>query len=86
MTGIDEDDLDEELAELQQEELDNKMLKTGTVPVSDEVTRLPTVVHGERTFHFSSKYILFHKPPIAPLNSPWKIKVYADRFLHCGKL
>ncbi|KAK4989296.1 ESCRT-III subunit protein snf7 [Elasticomyces elasticus] len=45
--GVDEDELDEEFAELQQEELDNKMLKTGTVPVSDQVHRLPAVAHGE---------------------------------------
>ena len=50
MSGVDEDDLDEELAELQQEELDNKMLKTGSVPISDEVNRLPIVAHGERKF------------------------------------
>lgn len=40
-TGVDEDELDEELAELQQEELDNKMLRTGTVPVGDQIQRLP---------------------------------------------
>lgn len=44
--GVDEDELDEELAELQQEELDNKMLKTGTVPVSDQIQRLPNVGTG----------------------------------------
>ncbi|KAF2832428.1 hypothetical protein CC86DRAFT_366219 [Ophiobolus disseminans] len=36
-TGIDEDELDEELAELQQEKLDEEMLKTGNVPVNDTV-------------------------------------------------
>lgn len=46
-SGIDEDDLDEELADLQQEVLDEKMLKTGTVPVSDSVQRLPNVAVGE---------------------------------------
>jgi len=46
-TGIDEDELDEELAELQQEELDQKMLKTGSVPVADQVHRLPAVASGE---------------------------------------
>lgn len=46
-SGVDEDELDEELAELQQEELDNKMLKTGTVPVHDQVQRLPGVATGE---------------------------------------
>jgi len=58
-TGIDEDELDEELAELQQEELDNKMLKTGTVPVSDQIQRLPNAAIGERTL----------SPGIAKMNS-----------------
>lgn len=44
---LDESELDDELAELEQEQLDNKMLKTGTVPVSDEVHRLPAAVNGE---------------------------------------
>ncbi|RMZ67697.1 vacuolar-sorting SNF7 [Pyrenophora seminiperda CCB06] len=33
--GIDEDELDEELAELQQEKLDEQMLNTGSVPLHD---------------------------------------------------
>ena len=49
-TGVDEDELEDELAELQQEELDNKMLKTGTVPVSDQITRLPNAAVGEREY------------------------------------
>lgn len=49
-TGVDEDELDEELADLQQEELDNKMLKTGTVPVSDQIQRMPNAAVGERKF------------------------------------
>ena len=48
--GVDEDELDEELAELQQEELDNKMLKTGTVPVSDQIQRMPNAAVGEREY------------------------------------
>ncbi|KAF2201184.1 Snf7-domain-containing protein [Delitschia confertaspora ATCC 74209] len=40
---VDEEELDDELAELQQEELDNKMLSTGTVPTGDKVARLPSV-------------------------------------------
>jgi charged multivesicular body protein 4A/B len=47
---IDETALDDELAEMEQEQLDNKMLKTGTVPVSDEIHRLPAAVNGERTY------------------------------------
>jgi charged multivesicular body protein 4A/B len=48
---VDEDELNEELAELEQEQLDNKMLKTGTVPVSDEIHRLPAAANGERKCH-----------------------------------
>ncbi|KAF7858586.1 hypothetical protein EAF04_009186 [Stromatinia cepivora] len=44
---VDEAELEDELADLEQEQLDNKMLKTGSVPVSDEVHRLPSVVNGE---------------------------------------
>jgi charged multivesicular body protein 4 len=44
---IDEGELDDELAELEQEQLDDKMLKTGTVPVSDEIHRLPAAANGE---------------------------------------
>ena len=57
---IDETELDDELAELEQEQLDNKMLKTGTVPVSDEIHRLPAAANGEsewpycRSHHFRS--------------------------------
>ena len=41
---IDEAELDEELANLEQEDLDEKMLKTGTVPV------LPNAANGESEF------------------------------------
>jgi charged multivesicular body protein 4 len=44
---IDEADLDEELEALQQEQLDEQMLKTGTVPISDAVQRLPAAANGE---------------------------------------
>jgi len=44
---IDEADLEDELMDLEQEALDNKMLKTGTVPVSDEIHRLPAAANGE---------------------------------------
>jgi len=40
-SGVDEDELDEELAELQQEALDERMLKTGSVPVHDQIQRMP---------------------------------------------
>ncbi|KFY19725.1 hypothetical protein V493_07847 [Pseudogymnoascus sp. VKM F-4281 (FW-2241)] len=44
---IDEEDLEDDLARMEQEQLDAKMLKTGTVPVSDDVHRLPAAVHGD---------------------------------------
>jgi charged multivesicular body protein 4 len=40
--GLDESELDDELEALQQEELDNKMLHTGNVPVADQIGRLPS--------------------------------------------
>lgn len=46
-TGIDEDELDDELAELQQEQLDEQMLNTGNVPVGDKVGRLPQAPQAE---------------------------------------
>ena len=47
---IDEVDLEAELDELRQEELDQKMLETGSVPV-DAIQRLPAVANGERKLH-----------------------------------
>ena len=45
---LDETELEEELDQLQQQELDDKMLETGTVPV-DNIQRqqLPAVANGE---------------------------------------
>lgn len=48
--GVDEDELDEELAELQQEQLDERMLKTGNVPVGDQIQRMPAVASGPGKF------------------------------------
>ncbi|KAF2475365.1 vacuolar-sorting protein-like protein snf7 [Lindgomyces ingoldianus] len=45
--GVDEDELDEELEQLQQESLDEQMLNTGNVPVGDKVGRLPTAAQHE---------------------------------------
>jgi charged multivesicular body protein 4 len=44
---VDDTELEDELAELQQQELEDKMLETGTVPVSDNIQRLPAVANGE---------------------------------------
>ncbi|KAK4690778.1 charged multivesicular body protein 4A/B, partial [Lecanoromycetidae sp. Uapishka_2] len=44
---IDEDELEADLAALEQENLDEKMLKTGTVPVADGLSRMPKAANGE---------------------------------------
>ncbi|KAG5985345.1 ESCRT-III subunit protein snf7 [Claviceps digitariae] len=44
---IDDDELEAELDELQQEKLDEDILKTGNVPVSDLVQRMPSVANQE---------------------------------------
>ena len=46
---VDEDELEADLAELEQEKLNEKMLGT-TVPVGDSVARLPSVANGEGEF------------------------------------
>lgn len=45
---VDDVDLEEELEQLQQEQLDEQMLTTGNVPVSDAVHKMPTPVNTER--------------------------------------
>lgn len=56
---IDEADLEEELEGLEQEAMDEKMLKTGTVPVTGEVSRLPAMQNGPGKFQsFSKKTII----------------------------
>ncbi|KAL9637574.1 MAG: hypothetical protein Q9164_002105 [Protoblastenia rupestris] len=44
---IDEDELEADLAALEQEKLDDQMLSTGTtVPVADRIDRLPAAGNG----------------------------------------
>ena len=46
---VDEDELEADLAALEQEKLDDQMLSTGTtVPVADRIDRLPAAGNGER--------------------------------------
>ena len=47
---IDEDELEADFAALEQENLDEKMLKTGTVPVADSLNRMPKAANGEREY------------------------------------
>ncbi|KAI5294238.1 ESCRT-III subunit protein snf7 [Ascosphaera acerosa] len=44
---IDEQDLEDELDQLEQEAVDERMLKTGTVPVSDRLDSLPAASRAE---------------------------------------
>lgn len=44
---IDEDELEAELATLEQEKLDEDMLKTGTMPVASPLNRLPNGPTGD---------------------------------------
>jgi len=44
--GVDEADLEDELAAIQQEELDNQMLSSAHVPVGDKVGAMPTAPQG----------------------------------------
>lgn len=44
--AIDEGDLEDELEELEQEALDERMIKTGTVPVTGELDKMPAVSTG----------------------------------------
>lgn len=43
---VDETELEEELEGMEQEAMDERMLKSGSVPVGGEVTRLPSVGNG----------------------------------------
>lgn len=47
---MDESELENELEQLQQEQLDEQMLKTGTVPVADAVHKMPSPANAERKF------------------------------------
>jgi charged multivesicular body protein 4A/B len=48
---IDEADLEEELEGLEQEAMDERMLKTGPTPVTGEIDRLPAVSAGPSKSH-----------------------------------
>lgn len=50
--AVDEEDLEAELEELAQAQLEDKMLQSGSVPVSDAVHRLPAAANGESELTF----------------------------------
>lgn len=55
---VDDADLEDELDQLQQEALDEQMLKTGNPPISDAVHKMPSPANAERKF---SAPIFFHR-------------------------
>lgn len=52
---MDDAELEEELEGLQQEVLDEKMLKTGSIPQADKIDRMPTPARGESKFALLQK-------------------------------
>jgi charged multivesicular body protein 4 len=52
---LDEDELDAELEDLEQEAMDERMTKTGTIPVADQLNQLPAAANGERESCASSR-------------------------------
>jgi hypothetical protein len=64
---IDADDLESELNSMEQEALDEKMLKGGTVPVGDSIGRLPAAANGEREKTFL--LLLPPSPPFLPTST-----------------
>ncbi|PGH14035.1 hypothetical protein AJ79_03304 [Helicocarpus griseus UAMH5409] len=43
---LDETELEQELEDMEQEKIDERMLKTGTVPVADQLSALPSAANG----------------------------------------
>jgi charged multivesicular body protein 4 len=57
---VDEDDLEQELEGLEQEAMDERMLNTGTVPVADQLNRLPATTTADRELTFPSHQSSIH--------------------------
>lgn len=45
---VEDSELEDELEQMQQEALDEQMTRTGTVPVSDAIQKLPAAANGPR--------------------------------------
>lgn len=58
---LDESELEAELEGMEQEQIDERMLKTGTVPVADQLGTLPAAANGPRELSFPVQimFILF---------------------------
>jgi hypothetical protein len=67
---IDDDELNEELENLEQEQLDNAMIGTGHVPVSDQVHRLPAAPNTESKFGLSVLVRIFSNTSFSQIQSP----------------
>lgn len=60
---IDEDELEAELATLEQEKLDEDMLKTGTMPITSPLNGLPNGPTGDSKFFFFFGFKHTTSPP-----------------------
>ena len=58
---IDEDELEADLAVIEQEKLDEKMLDTGTVPVADGLSKLPKAADGPRKSFIPFSFLIEHR-------------------------
>src|SRR5436190_15906490 len=61
----DEEELEAELEGMEQERIDEQMLKTGTMPVATRLDGLPAAANGEREFTF------FWASPPPNIRLPW---------------
>ena len=78
--GVDEADLEEELEGLEQEAMDERMLKTGTLPVTGEVSRLPSVQNGPGKSRLLPRYYIANLSKYVATHR-WKKKT---RKKNCG--
>lgn len=84
-TALDEEELDNELEALQQEQLDEQMLKTGSVPVSDQIQRLPAA--GDKPSKCSSLVTVVTVPANAESTRGFKSLGFSNisGTVHTGK-
>lgn len=66
---IDDEELEAELENMQQEQLDEQMLKSGTVPVADEIHRMPNAPKSKITEYPVSENIA-NRMPAAEKKAP----------------
>lgn len=67
----DEEELEDELERMQQEQLDEQMTRTGTVPVSDAVHKLPAAANGPRKLFSFAHHIRGTSQPLGKPKLTW---------------